>query len=356
MQHVSIFNCSFTAYQASNTEIQKAILASSASITIRENLFTGYNLGAIELDNVALSDYASIMNVRVENSIFLENSAVENGGAIYQKGNVALIIENSRFIRNTAKTGGVLLVDCEYFSNCEVIIKNTVMEENFAEIAPTVMSKAKSITLSNSNLSNNTDSTEFAMDRISTYPLKIVNLGDNLTENDENIKERVRELIKKNYDEHLWSEPQVITSGNEFNTTIIVIDDQQNLLVFDNYSRASLDYDINNDYKEDPQSKTIYENLVIEKAQVTSTKGLFRFSNVKIINRPNTTIILNINIALKRDLFFKSTPPPSRKNSETYDGTLNLVSKIKLFVRPCLRGELLNLDYTCFSCKKGVFY
>ena len=59
--------------------------------------------------------------IKILNSLFLENSALEKGGAIYQKGNIDLIILNSSFIRNKAKTGGVLLVDCENLVYCKVI-------------------------------------------------------------------------------------------------------------------------------------------------------------------------------------------------------------------------------------------
>ncbi len=99
------------------------------------------------------------------------------------------------------------------------------------------------------------------------------------------------------------------------------------------------------------QAENIFENFLIERPQTLSLMGFFKFTNVKIINRPNATIILNINIALRKNLLFKSTPPPSDRNSDY--GKAYLVYRMKLFVRPFIRGGLLNLDYTCFVCRNG---
>jgi predicted outer membrane repeat protein len=317
-----------------------------------ESSFDWYNLGAIKLDHTdSFSNNNMTMDVVIINTFFSENSAIENGGAIYQMGNVNLTIENSSFIRNRAQIGGLLLIDCEYFEECNASITNTSIEENFAEIAPTIMSKSKFVTIINSNLINNRDSTGFAMNRISSYPLKILCLGDIISQNGEE-EDVIRRLIKENISEKLWEQPQVITSGKEFNTSLIIIDIQLNYLVFDDSSRATINPDVNNTIHEFPQADSSTENLVIERAQATSSKGVFRFKNVKIINRPNTTITLRITIALQ-DLFFKSSPPVSDFNSEIYDGRVNLVAQLKLFVRPCLRGELLIPDYTCYFCSEG---
>ena len=90
------------------------------------------------------------MNIKILNSVFIENSALENGGAIYQKGNIDLTIINSSFIRNKAKTGGVLLVDCENLVYCKVNISDTTLEENYAKIASTIMSKTEILTVKTS--------------------------------------------------------------------------------------------------------------------------------------------------------------------------------------------------------------
>jgi predicted outer membrane repeat protein len=321
------------------------------------------------------------MTVSVSNTFFFNNTAVDNGGAFYQLGNISLVIEGSIFLKNKAKTGGVLLIDCEYFSECKVNITNTKLDQNFAEIAPTIMSKTRLTFLTNSSLTNNTDYTGFANDSISHFPLNIVVLGDLLSQNGETEEDATRRLIRENINEHMWETPQIVTSGKEFNTTLTLIDAQFNYLVFDDYSRASLSHDFNNTSQEDINANASAKNttnssannsidssanssakdfaknstndLVIESGQATSSKGLFKFNNVKIITNPNTTIFLKITINCERTLFFISSPPNSELYSDKYDGTLTFEARLKLFVRPCLKGEILKPDYSCYFCQEG---
>ena len=242
------------------------------------------------------------------------------------------------------------MVDCEYFSACKVNITNSTLDGNLADIAPTIISKANSIYLNNTNLTNNTDSFGLAQNNISSYPLKIILLGDSARLEGETEEESARRLIKDNINEFLWAVPQIITSGKEFNTTLTIVDSQLNYLIFDNFSRASLTYDYNATNKTESES----ENIVIEKNQAISLKGLFNFINLKIITKPNTTIILKITINREKDLLFQSTPSNSQINSKKNNEKLTVVSRMKLFVRPCLRGEILMPDFTCYLCLRGM--
>ena len=111
---------------------------------------------------------------------------------------------------NSAKTGGVLLADCEYFFECKVNISNTILEGNFAEIAPTVMSKCKNTFLNDSSLINNYDSADFAKNKISAYPLKIFFLGDLIIRNGVYERVSIQGLIKIGFDKFLWLMPMII--------------------------------------------------------------------------------------------------------------------------------------------------
>ena len=71
-------------------------------------------------------------------------------------------------------------------------ITNSTLYGNSAEIAPTIMSKSESITIRNLNMSNNEDSTGFLKNGISSYPLKILNFGDLVIQNEETEEGTVR--------------------------------------------------------------------------------------------------------------------------------------------------------------------
>ena len=206
------------------------------------------------------------------NSKFIGNNA-ERGGAIYQKGNISLHIENSIFKRNTANIAGVLLMDCEFYTGCESNITLSYMEDNFAEIAPIIMSKGIFVHFTNNSLNNNSDNIGFATDKISVFPLKLIVLGNSEIDHD-----IARGLIKDNYHKLLWEEPQVIVSGWEFNTSLALTDSQLNLLNFDEFSRASLQ-----------SASDSVDKLIIENPNADCSKGLFKFKNVKIITNPNSS-------------------------------------------------------------------
>ena len=103
-----------------------------------------------------------------------------------------------------------------------------------------------------------------------------------------------------------------------------------------------------------PLQNSLAQTILIEKAQATSFKGLFKFNKLKLITNPNKTIVLKITINLRNDFFFTSTQPlNSLASSPVLDGKFNLFSSIKIFVRSCLRGEILMPHYTCYFCLKG---
>jgi hypothetical protein len=78
-----------------------------------------------------------------------------------------------------------------------------------------MMSKSNSTILFNSTLITNTDWIGFAPNNISSYPLQIfVNLlGDLKIQNKETEQEATWRYLKKNSNEKLWLQPQVISSG-----------------------------------------------------------------------------------------------------------------------------------------------
>ena len=72
--------------------------------------------------------------------------------------------------------------------------------------------------------------------------------------------------------------------------------------------------------------------------------------NIKIIAKPDSTVVLGVSVDCKNDTFFKSTNP---NMVIKYDGSFRIETKIKFFVRPCIRGEILMPDNTCYFCKQG---
>ena len=145
-------------------------------------------------------------------------------------------------------------------------------------------------------------------------------------------------LISNHHQESLWRTPQIITSGWEFNTVIALTDSQRNLLNFDYSSTASIETLSGSD-----------SDIIIENGgKLDAIKGLFKFKNVKIITKPNTTLFLRIVVNYHFDLFFKSAVKNSSQNKD-----LSIETNMKLFVRPCWRGETLMPDFTCKKCEQG---
>ena len=156
------------------------------------------------------------------------------------------------------------------------------------------------------------------------------------------IKRSFKRLIKENNNEdYFLKNPQVITSGWEFNITLALTDSKLNLLVFDNFSRAS----IVQDRKASEPNASKY--IIIEKAEANCLKGIFKFQNMKIIATPNSTYDFIIKVNYGSDLFFKS------KLSDLNNTNLMFEKKMRLFVRPCQRGEILTVDETCHKCEQG---
>ena len=126
----------------------------------------------------------------------------------------------------------------------------------------------------------------------------------------------------------------------EFNTTLALTDSQLNLLLFDNFSSASIEKDqIYND-----------SELVIENARSDCNSGIFKFKNVKVTLTPNSTPIFKITVNYDINLFFSSTPENTTRD---LNKLLTLESNMKLFVRPCIRGEILMPDNSCHKCERG---
>jgi predicted outer membrane repeat protein len=95
--------CTFSAF--SNENFKEAIIAfafSNEFINILDSNFSGYLSmigGAVGFTHVSESEILFDVSLRVSNSIFSNNSAIQMGGALYQKGNISLPIENSIFLK-----------------------------------------------------------------------------------------------------------------------------------------------------------------------------------------------------------------------------------------------------------------
>ncbi len=177
----SINSRMFTIYSTANVSISNLTMVNTTRYTL-------YNQGTLTLNNIILSNNkgsngSAIYNSKylyIINSLIVNNTATNYGGVIYSTSSGSILyIENSKFINNTAKYGGVIYVynttttlNKNYFNNdysssmggviyslySTIIINSStfINDSSTNNIAGAIYSKNTNLTITNTNFTNNT--------------------------------------------------------------------------------------------------------------------------------------------------------------------------------------------------------
>ena len=242
-----------------------------------------------------LSNFESFL---LNNSYFHSNQAVSS------------MINTTTYSITHNGIGGVSVLDCDItLWNCSVLLKNSVFLNNTASLfAPTFFSKIPVSIDSTLIFLGNTD--EFNItNRVISYPIKIQGIStDNMT----------------------------IVSGVGFNMKFQIVDFNEQLLKFQNDSQGQI--------KGNYGSEQLNFFNDITKCQ----NGLCNFASCQVRQFPDTHINIQIQVQINEFLFSPHA--------------VGLTSKIDLvpvelytYVRPCLIGEILQDDLSCFLCASGSY-
>ena len=315
----------------SNTSVKNKralYLSNNLETSIFSSLFEGYMFdkgSCITLEN---------KNENLNNTLYISNCSFNKnsglfGGAIYILGSVKTVILNSIFKENLAVydynqesgKGGCIVIDCEYFIFCSLAVDNSKFIQNKADIiGPTILSKfqnPESILINNSSFISNYDTFNFSSSAIST-PVSAI-LISNISNNSEVI------------------DSFQIVSGKSFTFFVKLIDLFNQTLLAESDFTGYLD------------CFQYIDKVPIEKSSSFTNNGFILFSDVKITFPPNSSLFCNLKLTFYENLLFKS-PFPSRKK---LDRSFPLSFKIK--IRPCILGELLLSDNSCYECPRSSF-
>jgi len=328
--------------------------------------------GALSLYQISSDNL--IMNVNIFNCTFFNNTAFFGGG-IYFMGSIYLRILSSNFQRNLAQTttnytskvsqadtgkGGCIIADCEYYSNYKMEMNDTNFLDNFAEnFGPTLISKSfgknQTLPFFKNTFSNNADNMNFT-NKLSGTPIMAYLLSSNfssdmfensnLTSNAEKIS-----FIRKSYE----IDYAVIASGQEFNFSMILTDAYGQLLILESKASAELNClfynSTNNTSNNSASNSSDYQTVFVDKGTAQANNGILTFSGTTIVMIPNNNISCTINVSLGDSVLFTSTLEIGM--TDTLDRTIEVPWII--YVRNCIKGEVLMEDHTCFECLPGTY-
>lgn len=357
----TIKNCSFSSRIQNNQNFNRALFLIDLNYTnIMNTIFSNYFsvqgsvITAIKKKNTSPS---MVFNVCWCN--FINNTAF-SAGVFYVLGAIQLKINSSNFKNNKvlltkeaserltpeeSGKAGVFLIDCEYFTLCNAFFVNSVFENNFAEaIGPTVLGKTNTgIVLTGNIFINNRDSSNYT-EFVSSTPIKaylfsktyepIANSANSFSN-----KEKTGLFIDKYKISNLE-----IASGQEFNFSILLVDDFDQLLMKESKTSADLSCDY-----EFPAKINTTSKLFIDRGSAKSENGLIWFRNVKVVAVPDNNLTCKIDFAYQDSLIFKSSNKYSTKLQRTFS------FRFSIFVRKCLIGEIYLDDHTCFECHMGTY-
>lgn len=301
----------------------------------------------------------------LNSTIFLENIAF-SAPALYVFGQINLIIYNSTFQNNQAtKTqalnterpnledsgkGGCIIIDCEYFEFCKATILFSSFLNNFAELfGPTILSKTSISLINNQNFFKNNKDLYEITDSFFAFPPSFHLLNEKIdmqlleAMNNQNNIEKSSILINYYFQGSITA-----VSGKSWNLTMILVDSFNQLLSKESRSTAEL--------KCFPDSSQIASEsgnkLTIDKGSAISKNGIFSFDNIKIIYKPNSSLLCTLKVNYPDSLLFKTNPAPS--NHITLP-TRTLSLDLQINIRKCIVGELYMEDESCLACIQGKY-
>lgn len=376
---VTISNCKF--YSVNVSSFSRAIyFVENSQVNIISSIFENFRaeIGAA-LSIYQIGNDNLIMKFSILNCTFFNNTAYF-GGSIYSRGSIYIIIISSIFLQNSAKIsssytkkviqrdtgkGGCVLNDCEYYSQYRMELKNSFFINNSADnFGPTIVAKSlgknQTLIFSNNSFENNSDGLNYT-NMFSSSPIKAYLLSkDFKPENyyDLNLSTNNEKIQKILSDYNINS--TTIASGQEFNFSIILTDAYDQLLLFESNTVAELTCSFynntlsNDDSNSSNNSKSLNQNIqtvFVDKGTSQSINGILTFSGTKIVMTPHSNLSCNATITLDDSVFFQSTLEMGM------NGTINRNLEIywNIYVRNCIKGELLMDDNTCFKCLTGTY-
>jgi hypothetical protein len=337
MQSLSVFksydfiieNCVFQTRNSSGAGL--FIFQTNSSINSCKFILLNSDEGsALKFYNLEI---AYVISISVKKTSFLHNHAFQQGGAVMIQGYVqASFLENeftNNSVNSSAKLGGVggaIYFSCLKCHDLVVSFRNNTFSNNKASrFAPNVFSQAKidPSYLDSNKISDSNDSLNFTRN-FSSFPVSVqlsaiffndfspVNFSINNFEN-------------------------VIISGGEFNFNLTLVDFFGQRLLFDSLSSSSLKKIIN-----DSSSTLLLGGFA------KSTRGFLPFQRVRVHTKLDSPLNLNLTVEFDEKLFL---PNILEKNSKN-----NLSFELRLYARPCLKGEIfLQTDQSCNKCSKGEY-
>ena len=269
------------------------------------------------------NDYFELINNQIINSIFENNLAIENGGAIF-------IYENNFFLKNisfikcmSSMNGGSIYFYAENLNN-NLEISYSIFQENFANIGAAVYYQGKQIIINQTNNIFKNNKAEYFGNNLYSYPQKLkiceINNLTNLSIEDQ----------YKLYD---------FRSGDILpNISIRIFDEEDNILPYILlHFVPSLNLQV--DFEPDDLKMLITLNDGREIIENFENSSLFKLTNIKLIGQPNSTVRIKIT-------------SPSIRNFTTINYSLELI----IHLRSCVIGELQDSSGTCIPCNGGYSF
>lgn len=307
---IIIEKCQFTVGNVwdSKYPIVGFYLSNIETLNVKGSIFEAFNGRAVICDN---EDNRN-QSIFFEKTIFINNSA-SFGGALFFSLATHLYFLDCLFINNQAiisdrkndaeGVGGCIYIKGfpnDYISN--ITLENNKFINNSARyFATSIFSQVKLLLSKNEFINKRPNNRE-----IFSFPMKIICQND--------------------YDLNL-------VSGKEVNLTFILLDDQNNTVVFDQTSIFTINIAktlINHDFK--------LENTV----SVISLNGMINFPRFKISIQPNTSIMVSIEGLFEglKSIYFIPK---------------NVKKELNLKIKECTIGHIILKDLSCYECPDGYF-
>lgn len=252
--------------------------------------------------------------LKLNKSIFL-NCASFFSGAIMINGSFNVFFNKSIFVNNSATNDanyesgnvGVLYYKCNKINFCNLTIENSGFFGNTAQkyfstiFAESLLYQKNNLLLKNSAFSKESN-------QISNFPfdVKLVSVST--------IDGETLDTIN-------------FVSGVSFNLTFQIIDNQGNILEFDNKSIATLTLESES------------RNSSLQNAVDQASQGIINFREVILKHPPNSFVPLDISLNF---LNFE-------------DFRWSFKKKYAFFSRLCEKGEILLKDYSCIKCSENYY-
>ena len=357
----TVKNCIFYSKIQNNQIFNRALFLIDLNYTnLINTTFSNYfSIQGSVITAIKKKNISPPMALNIIGCNFFNNTAF-SAGVFYVLGAIQLKVNSSTFKYNRAMItkeaserlspeesgkAGVILIDCEYFTFCTASFIYSVFENNFAEaIGPTVLSKTSTgIALSSNIFVNNSDLLNYT-EFVSSTPIKTYLLSKDYepiaTSNNSHSNKQKTVLSIENY----IISNLTIASGQEFDFSILLVDNYEQLLIKESKTSAELfcDYEF-------PTKVNTTKNIFIDKGSAKSEDGSILFRNVKIVAIPNNNLSCQIELTYQDSLIFKSNIKYSTKLKRS------LSFQFSMFVRKCIIGEIYLDDDTCFECHMGTY-